>query len=311
MVVTAYTGNGAYCFSNALHMSLLAAGADPPLMPEPWFVESLTAMPFGCFFNAEASTFGINAWGWSSEKQGLPQAIEALGWRCRTCRGDSGDEALERLREALAVGPAWIGPVDFGYLSYHRGARGMTGFDHHVVGLALTDDGLLLHDPAGAPYAMLPIPDLLEAWRADAFDWKLGPYTLRSHFERERSPSREEMIARVLPSIRANVHREPDRPGRLSGARGIAALAELVRQGPPEALERRLVVFALPTVTRRAVDGARFLAEAGISAAADAMGREAMLWGQANSAGSRGDWPRAADLLEQIAGVEQELAAAL
>jgi hypothetical protein len=28
-MVAAYTGNGAYCFSNSLHMSLLAAGADP------------------------------------------------------------------------------------------------------------------------------------------------------------------------------------------------------------------------------------------------------------------------------------------
>lgn len=42
--MAAYTGNGGYCFSNALHMSLLAAGADPSTLPEPWVVECLTTM---------------------------------------------------------------------------------------------------------------------------------------------------------------------------------------------------------------------------------------------------------------------------
>jgi hypothetical protein len=311
MAVAAYTGNGAYCFSNALHMSLLAAGADPSTLPETWFVECLTAMPFGRAFSPDGPAFGICAPGWNSDRDGLPLAIEALGWRCRTWRGGSADEALERLRAALAAGPAWLGPLDFGYLSYHRGARGMAGFDHHVVGLALTEEGLLLHDPAGCPYAVLPIVDLLDAWRAESIGWALGPYTLRSHFERERAPTRAEMIARVLPAARANVRREAGRPGQAAGHRALRELARVLRDGPPEGLERQLIVFSLPTAARRAVDAARFLAEAGLPAAASAMGREAVLWGRSCSAVARRDWSGAAELVDRLADAEQELAGAL
>jgi hypothetical protein len=76
-------------------------------------------------------------------------------------------------------------------------------------------------------------------------------------------------------------------------------------------LERHLIVFLLPTAARRAVDGARFLAEAGLPAAAAAMGREAALWGQSCSAVVRRCWTGAADLIERLADAEQELAAAL
>jgi hypothetical protein len=283
-------------------------------MPETWFVECATGMTFGRVWVPAGPSFGISPPRWSIEKDGLPQAVRTLGFRCRTWHGasvDDASDALDRLREAVAVGPAMLGPVDFGYLSYHRGAAGMAGFDHYVVGLALTDEGLLLHDPAGAPYAMLPVPDLLDAWRADAIAWRLGPYTLRSHFERVAAPTRPAMIAAVLPSVRANVHAQPVDPANCAGAAAIRALARTVSDGPPEALERNLVVFALPTVTRRAIDGARFLAEAGLPAAAHAMAREAALWGQASSAVSRRDWPRAAELLDQLADADEELAAAL
>ncbi|HEY3108773.1 MAG TPA: hypothetical protein VGL23_08475 [Chloroflexota bacterium] len=112
-MVAAYTGNGAYCFSNSLHMSLLAAGADPLTLPETWFIECLTAMPFGRFFSAAGPSFGINAPGWRLERQALPLAIEALGWRCETRHGGPADEALARLRDGLARGPAMLGPLDF------------------------------------------------------------------------------------------------------------------------------------------------------------------------------------------------------
>ena len=310
-MVAAYTGNGAYCFSNALHMSLLAAGANPLTLPDTWFIECLTAMPFGRFFSPVGPSFGISAPGWSPEQHGLAHAVEALGWRCRTWHGESADEALERLRDGLARGPALLGPVDFGYLSYHRGSAGMAGFDHYVVGLARTDEVLLLHDPAGCPYAVLPIADLLDAWRADRIGWKLGPYTLRSDFERQCWPTRLEMIARALPAVRANVHREVERPDRCHGHRALSQLAAVLRVGPPETLERQLIVFLLPTVARRSVDAARFLADAGIPAAARAMADQAVLWGQTGSAVARRDWTSAAGLVARLADAEHELAATL
>jgi hypothetical protein len=310
-MVVAYTGNGAYCFTNALHMALLASGADPLALPEPWFVESLTAMPWGRAFLPDGPHFWINAPGWSLERDALPQAVAALGWTCRTAHSDAPDEAIERLRAALAHGPAVLGPVDFGYLTHHRGSAGMAGFDHYVTALELTDGELLLHDPAGAPYAVLPVADLLDAWRAERIGWKLGPFTIRSYFVQERSPTRAEMIARAMPAVRANARGGVPGSDRVVGPAAVRHLAAAVRDGPPEALERRLVVFLLPTVTRRSVDGARFLAEAGMPAAATAMGAAAALWGRSSSAVARREWARAADLLDRVADAEHALAAAL
>ena len=51
----------------------------------------------------------------------------------QSSHGGSDEEALTRLRAALAQGPAMLGPLDFGYLSYHRGSAGMAGFDHYLL----------------------------------------------------------------------------------------------------------------------------------------------------------------------------------
>jgi hypothetical protein len=187
----------------------------------------------------------------------------------------------------------------------------MAGFDHYVLGLELLDEGLLLHDPAGHPYAVLPVADLLDAWRAESIGWKLGSYTIRSHFEQLSAPGRPEMIARALPAVRANVHRPAEGTGRASGPAALRQLAAVVRDGPPEHLERNLIVFALPTVARRAVDASRFLAEAGLPVAARAMADQAVLWGRACSSASRSQWSAAAELLDRLAATEQRLASAL
>jgi len=40
-----FTGNGAYCYANTLHMTLLAAGGVSAAVPEPGFLECATVMP--------------------------------------------------------------------------------------------------------------------------------------------------------------------------------------------------------------------------------------------------------------------------
>ncbi len=191
-MTTAFTGNGAYCYANGLHMMLLAAGADPTTLPEPNFLECATAMPFGRgFYAADGPTFWPSAPGWSPEK-GLDQAINVLGWRCRTWYGGGVEEAIGHLRDGLRLGSVLIGPVDFGYLSYSPASRHMAGADHYVMALALEQDHVVVHDPAGYPYAVLPMPDFLEAWQAEHIGYRQGQYTLRSCFREERQVARME-----------------------------------------------------------------------------------------------------------------------
>jgi hypothetical protein len=170
-MIVPYAGNGAYCVSNSLQMCLLGATRDQLDVPEPWFLECLTGMPFGASYHQRHLRFWPSAPGFDPEKGGgVAQAIETLGWACETWHasapeadaGQTGpaDEALVRLRDGLRDGPVMIGPLDFGYLSHFRETGRMAGFDHYVVELALDDQDLLLHDPAGLPFARLPVADL-------------------------------------------------------------------------------------------------------------------------------------------------------
>jgi hypothetical protein len=318
---TAFTGNGAYCFSNSLHMTLLGSGAAPGAVPEPGFLECLTGMPFGKTYLPERRTFWPSAPGFSPERGGgLDAAIATLGWRCERwdAGGDAGAdpggaeaEALSRLREGLEHGPALVGPVDVGYLSYSPLAPRLAGADHYVVALALEADHLLLHDPAGAPYAVLPLPDLLAAWRAERIGYKRGPYTLRTGFRQLERVLRRRMLERALPLARRNATADPGGPATYGGGAALERLARDLRGEVPASLAGHLLGFSLPTAARRTVDAAWFLAQGDRGDAAALLDRQARLWGRVNAAATRHRWNDAAELLGQVADVEREVAAAL
>jgi hypothetical protein len=187
----------------------------------------------------------------------------------------------------------------------------MAGADHYVVALALEADHLLLHDPAGAPYAVLPVADLLEAWRAERIGYKRGPYTLRTGFRQAERVPRRRMFEATLPLARRNAGADPGGPATYGGGAALARLARDLRGEVSETTEAHLLGFSFPTAARRSVDAACFLAEGGRPDAAALLDRQARLWGRANAAAAQHCWPDAAGLVGQIAAVERELAGAL
>jgi hypothetical protein len=319
---TAFTGNAAYCFSNSLHMTLLGSGAAPGTVPEPGFLECLTGMPFGKTYLPARRTFWPSAPGFSPEQGGgLDAAIATLGWSCEAwfasgtgadaAGEDAAPEALSRLREGLRRGPALLGPVDFGFLSYSPHAAHMAGADHYVVALALEGDHLLLHDPAGAPYAVLPVADFLEAWRAARVGYKRGAYTLRTDFRSVAPVPRRRMIERTLPLARRNAGADPGGPSTYGGGEALARLASDLRGDVSETMVAHLLGFSFPTAARRTVDAACFLAEGGRSGASALLDRQARLWGRVNATAAQPHWEDAAGLVGEIAALERELAASL
>jgi hypothetical protein len=158
---------------------------------------------------------------------------------------------------------------------------------------------------------MLPLPDLLEAWRAKRVGYRRGAYTLRARFRQERHVSRREAIERTLPLARANVRMTPGGPEQYGGSHALARLAAGPRGEVSAGLERNLLGFSLPTAARRAVDAAGFLAEGGQQDAAEVMNRQAMLWGQAVSAAARQCWEDTAQILDELADAERSLATTL
>jgi hypothetical protein len=213
-----------------------------------------------------------------------------------------------------------IGPVDFGFLTYTRASRTMLGADHYITGLAVEEDAegecLRVHDPAGSPHALLPVADLVEAWRAERIGYKRAPFTLRAAFRSERSASLVQMIERTLPVAREHLAAAAAERGPRSfgGSHALRRLAEDLRAAEgnvPAGLERNLLGFALPTVTRRTVDASRFAEAADRADAARLLDRQARSWGRALSKASRQTWGSVADTLDELAVAEEAVTTAL
>lgn len=304
-----YTGNGAYCYANSLHMSLLASGADLKDLPDPGFLECLTGGPFGkLYLRLEDGPLVFFSSPISDPDLGLKRAIELLGWEYQEWYGDDSQQALVRLREAVQVAPALIGPVDQGYLSYYPDYQHASGYDHFVVALAVEDDHVLLQDPGGYPCAVLPVEHFLEAWRAENVAYGRGSYTLRSHFHQTRHQSRQEIIQQALPFLRKDVQAHLSGPVAYSGVEALELLANDLRgDGVPVTICTSLVQFVLPLASRRGLDAAAFLREAGKAEAAGLMERQAMLVGQAQYRAVHRQWSAVGRVVEQLIALEQEL----
>lgn len=309
-----YTGNSNYCYSNSLHMSLLGAGAQH--VPDTGFLECLTTMPFGnMYLDLGSGPLVFFSPSLRNPDEGLTLALEAFGWTCRLQRGGEAPEALEHLRQSAARGPALVGPVDLGYLSYNPIHKFLAGADHFVVVLALQDDHVLLHDPNGYPCVALSLPEFLQAWKAERIDYSEAPYTMRADFRQVRQVNRAEMIAHTLPIIRENVqdHEEhiPDGPTIYGGMQVFARLAHDLRKPIPARLANHLYRFALPLATRRTLDAATFMQEAGKPEAATYLQEQARLFGLAQYRAVQKKWTRVASLIEQLGELESKFIAAL
>src|SRR5690606_38962033 len=147
--------------------------------------------------------------------------------------GGNADEAIDRLRSAVADGPVWIGPVEMGFLRHQPGKNGPIGADHYVVVLAVEDGWVHMHDPQGYPFVCLPLGDFLAAWRAETIDYG-EPYTMRARFQRLREVKPNDVIRASLPA--AIRWLSMDRPqhlpeGTLGNGEAAEALASLVEGG--------------------------------------------------------------------------------
>ena len=98
MTGPAYTGSGAYCYSNSLHMCLTAAGM--AAVPGVGLLECMTGMPFGAsFLKLESPLFFPSPGGKTDPDRGLARALDTVGWTCREQRFEEADAAVAALRD--------------------------------------------------------------------------------------------------------------------------------------------------------------------------------------------------------------------
>ena len=221
---TPYTGSGPYCYSNSLHMCLTQAGmaAVPPVS----LLECMTGMPFGASFLAlDPPLFFPSPGARTNPDRGLTRALDTIGWECVRREFEDAGAAEAGFREAIAGGPVLLGPLDMGGLLYDPLHQHKRGGDHFVVALAREGDRVRLHDPQLYPFAVLPLPDLMQAWSAKGIAYATATYTLRCGFRARRPVSEAEALARTLETAREMAER------RARGAGGLWRRAGLRPRG--------------------------------------------------------------------------------
>jgi len=306
----AYTGNGAYCYANSLHMCLRAARID--VLPDPGFLECLTIMPFGASYLrlGDGPAFFPSPPGVDPDS-GLSTALKSMGWACEERHGGGADEALGGLREALKYGPALIGRLDMGYLSCDPDRGHKQGADHFIVVLSVDHNHVRVHDPGGYPFAVLPTTDLMQAWQAQRIGYGKRPYNLRAAFRQVERVTRAEMLARTIPTIREEASEDPGGPIVYGSVQALRLVAEVFRDEVPAPFADEMIYFVIPLGARRCMDAAGFLREASLEDAANCAARKAKLFGQAQYHAVQGQWDHVADIFENLADAESKLISAL
>jgi hypothetical protein len=211
----------------------------------------------------------------------------------------------------VKVAPVMVGPLDMGYLTYNPGYKDLYGSDHFVAVLAVEADWVCVHDPAGFPYARVPLNDFMQAWRADSVGYGRKPFVMRANFRQIEALRRDVVVARSLPRIRTNLAANPGGPEAFGGAAALCTLAEDLRTDAAEKLWGLLVYFSLPLGAQRINDAAAFLHEAGLPDAAAFAAEEARLFGGAVYEAVHRRWDRVAAILEHIAEIDRRLVAAV
>ncbi|WP_026929339.1 hypothetical protein [Glycomyces tenuis] len=299
-----YTGSGSYCYADSLAMVL---GDDSP---GPAVIEVLTGSPFGMQLLGGTAPFFDPA-GWDGGI-GLNEAVTALGWECRRTSGDR-DEAERLLRAARTADPVLVGPVEIGLHEHRPGFGEPIGGDHYVVALGVADDMVRFHDPAGHPFATLPIERFLDAWRTDTLDYGES-YTARTAFTRAREVEPAEAIESTIGTAIAwltGEHVHPVRPGTLRNREAAERLAAMVEEGLPEETHGHLAHFAIHVGARRLADAAVCLSGIGLSSSAALAARQSELVGSLQYEVTTGRTERAAAALRALGPTYGELASRL
>ena len=197
-----YFGDVSLCYSYSLAMALAGYGYDFKAD----FLEAIMVMGNGASIVKEDDQHPLVFFDNGMPDLSISHSLKILGFDYEDFYLKDGAEVnLEEIKRKLETflfnGPVVLGPLDMGHLSYNPNHTILYGVDHFVTVYDIDDQYLYLHDPAGFACMKVAFNDILEAWKAEAIDYKRGAYSMWGNFKKVKSPSQTEIYqetARIM-----------------------------------------------------------------------------------------------------------------
>ena len=198
-----YFGDVSLCYSYSLEMALDAYGYD--FKAE--FLEAIMVMGNGASIVKEDEQHPLVFFDNGMPDLSISHSLKILGFNFEEFYVKDGaevdlEEVKGKLEMFLSNGPVVLGPLDMGYLTYNPNHKILYGVDHFVTVYALDSQYLYLHDPAGFACMKVTFNDILEAWKAEAIDYKRGSYSMWGNFRKVKSPSQTQIYQETARLIR-------------------------------------------------------------------------------------------------------------
>ena len=292
-----YFGDVSLCYSYSLAMALDAYGYDVKAD----FLEAIMVMGNGASIVKEDEQHPLVFFDNGMPDLSISHSLKILGFDYEDFYLKDGAEVnLEEIKRKLETflfnGPVVLGPLDMGHLTYNPNHTILYGVDHFVTVYDIDNQYLYLHDPAGFACMKVAFNDILEAWKAEAIDYKRGAYSMWGNFKKAKSPSQTEIYQETAKIIKTRY---------LNGQNGVLeCYAKAVAKNGLNAEQKQLhqyFSFKLAAVRNLYLskflkdhdpEGARFKEEL------------ATLFGQAHLSCLKEDYQELSLLLYQIAEVD-------
>ena len=197
-----YFGDVSLCYSYSLAMALDGYGYDFKAD----LLEAIMVMGNGASIVKEDDRHPLVFFDNGMPDLSISHSLKILGFDYEDSYLKDGvevdlEEIKRKLETFLSNGPVVLGPLDMGHLTYNPNHTILYGVDHFVTVYDIDDQYLYLHDPAGFACMEVAFNDLLEAWKAEAIDYKRGAYSMWGNFRKVKSPSQTEIYqetARIM-----------------------------------------------------------------------------------------------------------------
>ena len=199
-----YFGDVSLCYSYSLAMALDAYGYDFKAD----FLEAIMVMGNGASIVKEDEQHPLVFFDNGMPDLSISNSLKILGFDYEDFYVKDGaevdlEEIKAKLESFLSNGPVVLGPLDMGHLTYNPNHTILYGVDHFVTVYAVDGQHLYLHDPAGFACMKIAFNDILEAWKAEAIDYKRGAYSMWGNFKKVKSPSQTQIYQETAKIMRS------------------------------------------------------------------------------------------------------------